>query len=448
MMPNHLTVPCRILLIRPKDISGDRWDSIVQTLMQLSDRHVILTGIVDPAPSADILIVADMDGIPIVSRIEDIPPDSFTHLAMEDSHPDIPSPSGSPWPRVSFSIIALLAEQVASKNQFMAIFNRYRAFAQSLTNLIPLERAIPYESLICQSLRTLLSASAVAYCESRTRTRSITIRTSDPENLFREDDSFPLTESLRAILIAKTGYFDDFDPEKTGISHLPLTGSNRVVVFKLVQGSSSNIPFLLIFPPPFPPNNPIPESEFQNALELSAPVLQTSHALFAHRLVLKRKSEHDSLTKILNRDSLDAFLNFSYQNARASQESLSVLMLDIDHFKQVNDTYGHGVGDSVLVDVTGAIGKALRAGDGFGRYGGEEFVVILPGLGKARAVQIAERIRNSVKKLVHPVAGKITLSIGISTFPDDVSRESDLIPLADRMMYEAKHGGRDRVHAR
>ena len=203
----------------------------------------------------------------------------------------------------------------------------------------------------------------------------------------------------------------------------------------------------MIFPPPFPPNNPIPEFEFQNALELSAPVLQTSHALFAHRLILKRKAEHDSLTKILNRDSLDSFLTFTFQNARANQEPLSLLMLDIDHFKQVNDTYGHGVGDSVLIDVTGAIGKTLRSGDGFGRYGGEEFVVILPGLEKTRAVQIAERIRNSVRKLIHPIAGKITLSIGIASFPEDVSRESELIPLANRMMYEAKHKGRDRVHA-
>ena len=447
MMPDNSAIPCRILLIRPTIISGDKWDAIVQTLMQLSDRQVVLTGIVDPAPSPDILIVAEMDGIPIAPRFTDIAPGSFTHIAMEDGLPDILSSSGIPWPRVSFTVIALLAEQVASKNQFMAIFNRYRAFAQSLTNLIPLDKALPYESLICQSLRTLLSASAVAYCESRVRTRSMTIRTSDPKNLFKEDDSFPLTESLKAILTAKTGYFDDLDPEKTGILHLPQTASNRVVVFRLIQGSSSTIPFLLIFPPPFPPNNPIPEFEFQNALELSAPVLQTSHALFAHRLILKRKAEHDSLTKILNRDSLDSFLTFTFQNARANQEPLSLLMLDIDHFKQVNDTYGHGVVDSVLIDVTGAIGKTLRSGDGFGRYGGEEFVVILPGLEKTRAVQIAERIRNSVRKLIHPIAGKITLSIGIASFPEDVSRESELIPLADRMMYEAKHKGRDRVHA-
>ncbi|EQD24538.1 MAG: Diguanylate cyclase [Leptospirillum sp. Group IV 'UBA BS'] len=106
------------------------------------------------------------------------------------------------------------------------------------------------------------------------------------------------------------------------------------------------------------------------------------------------------------------------------------------------------MGDSVLVDVTGAIGKTLRAGDGFGRYGGEEFVVVLPGLGKARATLIAERIRNAVKKIVHPVAGKITLSIGVASYPEDVSRESELIPLADRMMYEAKRSGRDRVQTR
>ena len=448
MTPDPPSDPCRILLVRPAGMTGDRWDSIVQTLMQLSDRNVVLAGVVDPLPSPDILIVADMDGIPIVPRLSDIPSDSFTHLAMEDSHPDILSPDGKPWPRISFSVVSLLAEQVASKNQYMAIFNRYRAFAQSLTNLIPLERTLPYESLICHSLRTLLSASAVAYCEARTRNRSVTIRTSDPENLFKEDAIFPLAEAVRAVLSNRNGYFDDLDPERTGILNPPLTGTSRIVIFKLVQRTSPTIPFLMIFPPPFPQDNPIPETEFQNALELSAPVLQTSHALFAHRLVLKRKAEHDPLTKILNRDSLDSFLAFAYQNARTNHEPLSVLMMDIDHFKQVNDTYGHGVGDSVLVDVTGAIGKTLRSGDGFGRYGGEEFVVILPGLGKLRAILIAERIRNAVRKLVHPLAGKITLSIGIASFPEDVSRESELIPLADRMMYGAKHAGRDRVQAR
>ncbi len=448
MPPDPSYDPLRFLLVRPTGISGDRWDSIVQTLMQLSDPNVVLAGVIDPLPTPNILIVAEMDGIPIVPSLSDIAPDNFTHLALEDAHPDILSPSGKPWPRIPFSIVSLLAEQVASKNQYLAIFNRYRAFAQSLTNLIPLERALRYESLVCQSLRTLLSARAVAYCESRTRTRSVTIRTSDPVNLYLEDSTFPLTEAVRAILANRNGYFDDIELERAGITPPPLTVSTRVVVFKLVQGTASNTPFLMIYPPPFPPDNPIPETEFQNALELSAPVLQTSHALFAHRLILKRKSEHDPLTKIMNRDSLDSFLTFTFQNARTNHEPLSLLMIDIDHFKQVNDTYGHGVGDSVLVDVTGAIGKTLRAGDGFGRYGGEEFVVVLPGLGKARATLIAERIRNAVKKIVHPVAGKITLSIGVASYPEDVSRESELIPLADRMMYEAKRSGRDRVQTR
>ncbi len=448
-MINDSTPPiCRILLVRPVGMSPDRWDAIVQTMMALSDQNVVLAGVVDPHPTQDILIVAEMDGIPIVSTIKDIPEGSFTHLVLEDSHPDVLSSAGPPWPRISFPVITLLSEQVSSKNYLMAVLTRYRAFAQSLTNLIPLERSLPYESLICNSLRPLLSAPAVAYCEARTRSRSVYIRTSDPEDYFHQDSSFPLTEAVRAILQTRDRYFDELDPEKTGILHLPQTGATKVIIFKLVQEAAPIIPFLMIFPPPFPADNHIPEMEFQNALELSAPVLETSHALFAHRIALKRKSEHDPLTKILNRDSMEAFLSFAFQNARSNRESLSILMMDIDHFKQVNDTYGHGVGDSVLVDVTSAIGKTLRSGDGFGRYGGEEFIVILPGLGKSRAILIGERIRNSVKRLIHPLAGKITISIGIASYPEDVARESELIPLADQMMYEAKRNGRDRVQAR
>ncbi|EQD24541.1 MAG: diguanylate cyclase, partial [Leptospirillum sp. Group IV 'UBA BS'] len=258
MPPDPSYDPLRFLLVRPTGISGDRWDSIVQTLIQLSDPNVVLAGVIDPLPTPNILIVAEMDGIPIVPSLSDIAPDNFTHLALEDAHPDILSPSGKPWPRIPFSIVSLLAEQVASKNQYLAIFNRYRAFAQSLTNLIPLERALRYESLVCQSLRTLLSARAVAYCESRTRTRSVTIRTSDPVNLYLEDCTFPLTEAVRAILANRNGYFDDIELERAGITPPPLTVSTRVVVFKLVQGTASNTPFLMIYPLPFPQTTPFP----------------------------------------------------------------------------------------------------------------------------------------------------------------------------------------------
>ncbi len=447
MDPSSPQDVCRLLLVRPRYLSPLRWDLIVQTLMQISDPSLVLSGVIDPRPSQNIQIVATMDGTPIVNNAKELPPGSFTHIALEDGAPDIMDDQGDPWPRISFSIVAFLAEQVAARNGLMAIFNRYRSFAQSLTNLIPLEVSFSYESLICQSLRQLLSANAAAYCEARIEARTVTVLSSDPESLFAEQASFPLTEAVREILFLNDRYFDELDPAKTGILHLPHTGSQHIVIFKLQQETTPSIPFLLLFPPPFPEENPQPELEFQNALELSAPVLETSHALFAHRSHLKRKSEHDPLTKILNRDSLDTFIHLAWMDAVSRKTPLSLLMVDIDHFKNVNDTLGHQVGDEIIVSVTSKIAGTLRAKDGFGRYGGEEFVVVLPEIEKETAVRIAERLLGTVRSLKHPKAGGVTVSIGVANYPEDLSREDELIALADRMLYEAKRGGRDRVAA-
>ncbi len=439
---------CRLLLVRPRALSPLRWDLIVQTLMQISDSAIVLSSVIDPHPSQNIQIVAAMDGIPIVTHAKELPPGSFTHIALEDGAPDMMDEKGDPWPRISFSFIAFLAEQIAARNGLMAIFNRYRSFAQSLTNLIPLEVSFSYESLICQSLRQLLSANAAAYCEAKVDDRIVTVLSSDPVSLFAEQASFPLTEAVREILFLKDRYFDELDPKKTGILHLPHTGSQHVVVFKLQQETAPSIPFLLLFPPPFPEENPQPEMEFQNALELSAPVLETSHALFAHRSHLKRKSEHDPLTKILNRDSLDAFIDHAWMEAVSRKSPLSLLMIDIDHFKKVNDTLGHQIGDEIIVSVTSKIAGTLRSKDGFGRYGGEEFVVVLPEIEKETAIRIAERLLGTVRSMRHPKAGGVTVSIGVANFPEDLSRKDDLMTLADKMLYEAKRGGRDRVAAK
>ncbi len=438
---------CRLLLVRPRHLSPSRWDLVVQTLMQISDPTVVLSAVVDPHPSPNLQIVASMDGLPIVAQTDDLAEGVFTHVVLPEEAPDILDPGGKPWPRISFAVIALLAEQVAARNGLMAIFNRYRSFAQSLTNLIPLDGSFSYESLICQSLRHLLSANAAAYCEANLAMRTVTVLSSDPESLFAQSASFPLTEAIREVLLLRDRYFDDLDPDKTGILHLPHTGSRRVVVFKLQQEAGSTLPFLLIFPPPFPQENPLPESEFQNALELSAPVLETSHALFAHRSLLKRKSEHDPLTKILNRESLDAFIHQAWKDSHVRKTPLTLLMIDIDHFKRVNDTLGHQIGDEVIISVTEKISGTLRAKDGFGRYGGEEFVIVLPEIDKETGIRIAERILGAVRALSHPKAGAVTVSIGLANHPSDVSREEELIALADRMLYEAKRAGRNRVVA-
>jgi diguanylate cyclase (GGDEF)-like protein len=126
-----------------------------------------------------------------------------------------------------------------------------------------------------------------------------------------------------------------------------------------------------------------------------------------------------------------------------------VLMLDIDHFKQLNDTYGHEAGDVVLREVAGVMRQAVRSEDTICRYGGEEFVAILPELSVDDALTRAESIRHQVSELRLYYRGEalreITISIGLAVYPQNGESLDQLLSLADRALYEAKHLGRNRV---
>jgi diguanylate cyclase (GGDEF)-like protein len=136
--------------------------------------------------------------------------------------------------------------------------------------------------------------------------------------------------------------------------------------------------------------------------------------------------------------------------ARAEQTPLSVAILDADHFKQVNDTWGHGVGDQVLQGVARALTAAVRDGDVVARYGGEEFVVLLPGVGGAAAAERGESIREAVEADALRLGGaagptRVTVSVGVASFPADAAGLDALLQAADHALYEAKRGGRNRV---
>jgi diguanylate cyclase (GGDEF)-like protein len=131
------------------------------------------------------------------------------------------------------------------------------------------------------------------------------------------------------------------------------------------------------------------------------------------------------------------------------QESFSVLMIDIDHFKQINDEHGHPVGDVVLRDVAHLLKDTLRTVDAVGRYGGEEFLAVLPHTTSEEAVQTAERVRLRVEQHAFKVQDKVlkvTISIGVATYPGGhADSASTLIREADQALYRAKDAGRNRV---
>ncbi|WP_304350698.1 sensor domain-containing diguanylate cyclase [Comamonas testosteroni] len=149
----------------------------------------------------------------------------------------------------------------------------------------------------------------------------------------------------------------------------------------------------------------------------------------------------DPLTKLGNRRSLEAAL----QNLEASSQFFSVVSIDIDHFKKVNDTFGHDVGDIVLRDLAKQMRLVSRADDLPCRIGGEEFLIVLPRASENTAAQVAERLRKQVEETVFEGVGHITISLGVASWPNSSSDIPTVIKYADEMLYKAKREGRNRV---
>ena len=168
--------------------------------------------------------------------------------------------------------------------------------------------------------------------------------------------------------------------------------------------------------------------------------------LLVELLGARHDAFHDPLTGLANRRAAGERLDAARAHALRHGEPLSVLMLDIDHFKRVNDLHGHADGDHVLVALADALRQELRAGDLGARHGGEEFLAVLPASDAAQAHEAAERIRLHVQALRIPLAEatlSITVSIGIATLHADESAPA-LLARADGALYRAKAGGRNR----
>ena len=172
------------------------------------------------------------------------------------------------------------------------------------------------------------------------------------------------------------------------------------------------------------------------------------------RLELLELSRTDGLTGLINRRHFDERLHAEFARAMRYQSPLSCFLLDIDHFKKVNDTWGHPFGDHVLREVAQVAKKALRDVDVLGRYGGEELIALLPETGPEEAAAAAERVRYGVEtlKLTADADGgekervRCTASIGVATFPQGNMQTAErLVQTADDCLYAAKQGGRNQV---
>ena len=156
---------------------------------------------------------------------------------------------------------------------------------------------------------------------------------------------------------------------------------------------------------------------------------------------------HDSLTGLPKRKLFSDRLGIALAQAQRNKEILGIAMLDLDNFKDVNDTLGHDTGDLLLKEVAERIKAALRKGDTVARFGGDEFVLIIPELkGAEDALQVAQKIADSFHNpfLVGAHQLMVTTSIGIAIYPNDGVEETILLKNADKAMYEVKQTGRDR----
>ena len=190
----------------------------------------------------------------------------------------------------------------------------------------------------------------------------------------------------------------------------------------------------------------------QRLVHSNAQILRQQQALEAVNQELERFSQTDGLTGLANRRQFDHALQREHARQQRTGSALSLLMIDLDHFKYVNDHYGHAMGDDYLRAVARVLlASVTRATDVAARYGGEEFACLLPDTPAEDAFMLAERIRRGVADLGLPNAladtTHLTVSVGVATLERGTSSSAQLLTQADEQLYAAKHAGRDRVQA-
>jgi diguanylate cyclase (GGDEF)-like protein len=194
---------------------------------------------------------------------------------------------------------------------------------------------------------------------------------------------------------------------------------------------------------PFEPN------ELKARLRTGRRILELQGELLRSRDRLQFEASHDAMTGAWNHGAILEILQAELARAQREKLSVGVLLLDLDHFKQINDHYGHLAGDGVLREVVRRLRSRLRAYDSIGRYGGEEFLIVLPSSRRENVLNQAERLRRAISGKPMEIPGgqvAISISAGVSVCSEDASAEIETVLKAtDAALYRAKQNGRDRI---
>ena len=196
-------------------------------------------------------------------------------------------------------------------------------------------------------------------------------------------------------------------------------------------------------------SKPYHPDELLSRIRAGERIVKLQESLAEANEKLTRLANTDSLTQLMNRPAIVDQLEREITRAKRTNTPLAVVMADVDHFKNVNDTYGHTAGDAVLVEFSKRVGNFVRKYDSLGRYGGEEFLILLPGLPAEAASRVVERFREKISESPFQAEGveiPVTTSFGVAWFtPEALPDVKQAVKEADELLYVAKNGGRNKV---
>lgn len=253
------------------------------------------------------------------------------------------------------------------------------------------------------------------------------------------------------LIIADVEFFADSQQDRQStasfIKAMQLHGAH-ILVFSAYCSDPANRKFLI-------------QQDVDDVITKPCAPIDLSHAISRFRLAYYKNLEldlaesaadTDLLTGLANRRRLDEFLDALATVYPESKQPFSLVMSDVDHFKHYNDTHGHQMGDVVLSAVAGLLAKNVRRGDLVARFGGEEFVIVLPDCSQERALELSEIMREAIEAAVFPYqeqqpSGNLTATFGVASFPDDAASLEGLLKRADDCMYQGKDSGRNVVIA-